>query len=193
MTPYHPVFLHTTKTLTLVFLLSHHLHAAAATLHGNHRHVQPQQQLAGTTTPLCRAHAGKRSHHWQHPHQHTPAQAPTYIDWARVHGTRTSPCICALRRGRHACTIVFIQHVAGATIHGLHLHLCDNVHDSTMLEREVATLNPSMVAPQWPTVASPSPNHHSRSRTRTWRHFSTTVANPTTPFASTPQPRRQPP
>jgi len=48
----------------------------------------------------------------------------------------------------------------------------------------------AMAAPSWPVVASPSRNHHSRSRMQTWRHFPATAADLTTSSASTPQPLR---
>ncbi|QCD93920.1 hypothetical protein DEO72_LG5g1997 [Vigna unguiculata] len=70
------------------------------------------------TTPLmlvslrmpCQQLVGATPNHRQHPLQCAPASAPTSIDGARVHRTRTNPCTRASRRGRHGCTIVFVQH-----------------------------------------------------------------------------------
>jgi len=155
--PHHLLFFTQSETLTLIFLLSHHLHAVAATPDaGYHRtsidlpppHQPPSSCTTSlarepTTTPPHQPPSSRMNRHTRrrnrNPNLCITPESP-WLHHPRTHVKTHHYCTKTAREAplrRLRATLVFVQHAAGTTTHGLHLGHRGSVHGNTMLEREV--------------------------------------------------------
>jgi len=169
LTPHHLLFFTQSKTLTLIFLLSHHYHVAAATLHDSHHNVRPPLQL----TPFS------LRHHLCHLLQ---LKTNLFSSSSRLHLLQSSRCRnlhCHTTRARETCIFCACNSSEQSSTFG---STCTNVatifsHETVMLDAVHHTKPPHphlYFASSTPFIKLPP-----SSRSRRNHHYCTKTARET--------------